>query len=232
MYTETKKKNKAWEEAYEIIHEKILKMEIRPGENVTETSLSEQLGIGRTPVREALKRLEQEGLIVSHNRRKRVFVLTIKEIEEIFELKKSIEGSALIWATERANEQDLARLSDVFNDIKDLLREKPDNSHEEDKWFQKWLAKDEELHALLLDIANNKRAKQIITNLNNQWHRLKLGILAIEGRIEQSFKEHERFVNAVLNRDADGAEEAFRVHLDNLERIIIVLMKTFNYPAV
>ena len=231
MAEESDKKNKAWEKAYDIIHEKILKMEIKPGESVTEISLSKRLGIGRTPVREALKRLEQEGLIVTSNRRKRVFVLTIDEIEEIFDLKKTIESSVLKWAIERGREEDFTHLRQTFDDMKNLLREKPDNSHEEDSWFPRWLAKDEELHELLLNMANNRRAKQIITNLNNQWHRLRLGILAMEGRIEQSLKEHERFVVAVLNRDHDEAENAMKIHLENLENIIVRLMKIFHYPA-
>jgi len=207
-------------------------MEIKPGESVTEKSLSDQLGIGRTPVREALKRLEQEGLIVSHNHRKRVFVLTINEIEEIFDLKKSVEGSMLRWATERGKEEDFAKLRAIFNEIRELLNEKPNNSNDEDGWFQKWLAKDIELHEILLNMANNKRAKQIINNLNDQWHRLKLGILAIEGRVGQSFKEHELFVNAVLNGDSKGAEEAIKIHLNNLKNIIVRLMRTFHYPAI
>jgi len=231
MSKDVRKKDKAWEEAYNLIRDKILSMEIKPGESVTEMSLSKRLGIGRTPVREALKRLEQEGLIVTSNRRKRVFVLTIKDIEEIFDLKKSLEGSVLRWATERKTEKEAGLLRTVFNEIKALLDAKPDNSDKADSWFQEWLARDEELHEILLKMAKNERAGTIITNLNNQWHQLKLGILAIEGRIEHSYKEHERFVQAVLEGNPDKAEEAVQVHLENLEKMIIRLMKIFYYPA-
>ena len=93
--TEKNKKSKAWEKAYDRIKDMILTMKIKPGEIVSENNLSKQLGISRTPVREAIKALEQEGLIIASNRRKRVYVLTVKEIEEIFELKKAIESAAV-----------------------------------------------------------------------------------------------------------------------------------------
>ena len=84
MESTTKKKSK--EEAYELIKDKILTMSIKPGEAVTEQNLSAQLGIGRTPVREALTRLELDGLIVSQNGRKKVYALTVDEMREILDV--------------------------------------------------------------------------------------------------------------------------------------------------
>ena len=66
-------------------------MDIKPGELVTEISLSKRLKIGRTPIREALKKIEQEGLIFTLKHRKRVYVLTLKELEEIFDIKICLE---------------------------------------------------------------------------------------------------------------------------------------------
>ena len=81
------------ESAYKRIQDLILGMDIKPGETITENALSNRLGIGRTPVREALKKLEQEGLIITTNRRKRVNVLTVKEIADIFDIKACLEAN-------------------------------------------------------------------------------------------------------------------------------------------
>ena len=85
--TSKRKNGNSVQEAYDAIQGLILSSKIEPEQVITELGLSEQLKIGRTPVREAIKILEQEGLIVRENRRKRVYLLTIKEAQEIFDIK-------------------------------------------------------------------------------------------------------------------------------------------------
>ena len=97
---------KNWEKAYDEIKHLILVMGIRPGENLSENALAARLGISRTPVREALKALEREGLVVSERGRKRAFVLTIRDVDEIFDLKIALEGKVARWAAERGSAAD------------------------------------------------------------------------------------------------------------------------------
>lgn len=227
----TPKGKSAWEDAYDTILQQILTLQIQPGEVVTELSLAERTGLGRTPVREALKRLEQEGLIVTTNRTKHVYILTIKEVKEIFELKRCIEASATRWAIAKGKESDFQRLRNILSELKAIAAKRPtDDEHEED-WLAEWLEKDKQLHDQIFEMADNKQASQLITILNTKWHRLKLGILTMEGRTEKSIIEHEKFVHAILNRDADSAEIAIKEHLNNLERMLIKMMKLFHYPT-
>jgi DNA-binding GntR family transcriptional regulator len=222
---------KAWEEAYETILDQILTLQIKPGEAVTEIALSDRLGIGRTPVREALKRLEQEGLIVTHNQRKRVYILSIREIEEIFDLKTAIEGSIARWATERGTDAqfaDLQRIQDALDGFR-AARETDDKA--EEAWLTDWLDLDRGLHAHLFQMAENHRAEGVIKNLNVQWHRLKVGILAMEGRIDRTVAEHQKFVEAILARDPAAAEQAMAEHLQNLKRELVKLLKVYHYPV-
>ncbi|MFN4145467.1 MAG: GntR family transcriptional regulator [Runella sp.] len=222
---------KAWQEAYEVILEKILNLDIKPGEAVTEIALSEQFGIGRTPMREALKRLEQEGLIVTHNGRKRVYILTINEIEEIFDLKGAIEGYVAKWAAQRGSDDDFAELRIIQEEIKLFLSHRATESKEEDKWLEEWLELDRRLHDHLFKMANNKRAESVVKNLNVQWHRLKVGILAMEGRIDKTVAEHQQFVSAIVEKKADLAEKLMTEHLDNLKRELVKLLRVYHYPA-
>ena len=85
-------------EAYAAIQELIMSSKIKPGEMITESGISERLSISRTPVREAIQKLEQEGLIFTEKRRKYVYVLTVKEIEEIFDIKICLESTMSIPA--------------------------------------------------------------------------------------------------------------------------------------
>lgn len=220
----------AWLTAYEAIRQQILSMEMKPGEIVSENNLSKQLGISRTPIREALKKLELDGLIISANRRKRVFILTIHEIEEIFDLKIAIEGSIAGWAAERAEKKERDELRQIVQKMEHFADIVPDQNYEVEAWVDDWLKVDNRYHDLLFLMARNKRAEQIIKNLNDQWHRLRIGILAMEGRIQKSVKEHHAIARAILDGNASEAEQAMQEHLRNLKKMITTIMSAFHFP--
>jgi len=226
----SKKSKNERDAAYHAIQDLIMSMHIKPGEVVTETALSDKVGIGRTPVREALKVLEQEGLIVTKNRRKRVYILTVKEIEEIFDLKISIEGYLVKKAAEQGDKASFSKLSKCTKEMRKLASITPRNENEEQQKLDKWLEVDKELHTIIFNIANNKRAEQVIRNLNTQWHRLRVGIYTMEGRMEKAVEEHEKFVGAIVSGNGDEAEMQMRTHLDNLKRELVKILKLFHYP--
>ncbi len=222
---------KAWEIAYERIKDMILNMEFKPRDIVSENKMAQLLGISRTPVRDALKRLEQEGLIITSNRRKRVYVLTVQEIEEIFDLKKVVEGSIARWAAERGSKEDRRRLEDIFKKMERIVESEPEEASKVEEWKHTWLEEDRRYHEQLFRMAGNLRAAQFVRSLNTYWHRLRLGIVAIEGRIKVSQGEHRKITNAILKGDADVAEKAAASHLENLKRMLVNIMKVFNYPT-
>ena len=217
--------------AYETIKSLIMSAKLRPGQSVTETALSESLGFSRTPIREALHDLEQEGLIVSRNRRKRVYMLTLHEIEDIFDLKIEIESAVARWASQRGSEDQFKQLDKISGRMKQLARQRPGNERKEEAWLSKWLTVDRKLHELLFEMAQNKRAEQIISNFNSQWHQLKLGMLTLEGRVEKSAIEHESIVHAVCSKQPTRAHQQMRRHLQNLKKELVKIMKLANYPG-
>jgi DNA-binding GntR family transcriptional regulator len=225
------KKQNALDQAYNIIQHLILSMQIKPGEVVTENSLSDQLGIGRTPVREALKKLEQEGLIETENRRKRVYVLTIREVSDIFDIKIKLESAVACWAAERGKIDDKKNLERTLGNMKKIAVVQPADDKEEEKMLNDWLELDRQLHHILFQMADNRKVEQIISNLNKQWHRLRVGIYAMEGRINRSFAEHQLFVEAVIEGKPAVAEEAMKIHLENLKKELVKILKLFHYPG-
>jgi DNA-binding GntR family transcriptional regulator len=221
---------KNWERAYDEIKNLILVMGIRPGEALSENSLAHRLSVSRTPVREALKALEREGLVVSEGTRKRAFVLTLEDVAEIFDVKIALEGKIARWAAERATAAQRAALDRVSKRMSALALRSPPAPPERDEWHGRWLALDGEFHGLLFAMARNARAEQVVRTLNSLWHRLRLGMLAIEGRIGRSTGEHRQIALAVVAGRAAEAERLMEEHLRRLKDMLTGIMQAFHYP--
>ena len=222
---------KTWKQAYDAIQNLILSSNVKPGEAVTEIGLSKRLGLGRTPVREALHKLEQEGMIVTENRRKRVYLLTVAEAEEIFDVKIALESALCGWAAARGDDKDRAGLARILERMRTLLASRPIDPEAGSTWFKKWVETDEALHRQIYRMAGNKRAEAFIVQLNRQWHRVRVGMMAIEGRLDRSIEEHSAFVEAILKQNVRAAEEAMTQHLTNLKRMLVQILNMFHYPA-
>jgi DNA-binding GntR family transcriptional regulator len=93
-----------------------------------------------------------------------------------------------------------------------------------------WLQADIHLHNILFLMSNNERAEKIIENLNDQWHRLRLGYVALQGRTKTSIGEHEGFVGSMLAGDADKAEKQMREHLARVRDDLIQLVEKLVMP--
>jgi len=207
---------------YGYILNKILLMEYRPGDYITDSNIASELGISRTPVREAFQLLENEGLLQSEPRRGwRVYSLTIKDIEDIFDLKCEIEG---FMAHKAAMDQDEEHRKALL----DLIEQMRTASANDD--VETWMKIDSALHHLFYVMAQNDRAERIIKNLNNQWHRLRKGFINLQGRLDNATREHEKIVFAVINGDADGADEAMHAHLNSVRNALVKVLVTMILP--
>jgi len=223
------KKKNSFEEAYSLILDEIINSRLKPGEVITETDLAERLGLSRTPVREALYRFQCEGLINTTNRTKRIFSLTKDDVGEIFELKELIEGQIASKAAENISPGQAEQLWLIVGSMKELTGKSPSDAKQEKERLDRWLSLDRKFHDLLFSAAGNSRARQYIDKLNLQWHRLKVGITAMEGRIDKAITEHEAVGKAVINHNSSEAEKLMTEHLENLKKVLIRLMEAFGY---
>ena len=219
------------ESAYERIQDLILGMDIKPGETITEIALSNRLGIGRTPVREALKKLEQEGLIITTNRRKRVNILTIKEIEDIFEIKCCLEAHVAQTAARVCNSKDVKAFEKILGDMKQAAHQRVNTEEEEQKRLDAWLNADRRFHHQLFEMSGNSKIEQITRNLDLQWQRLRLGIYTLEGRMIRSFDEHNSIIQAVIAKEPEEAGKRMAEHLTKVKNELVKLFKMFHYPV-
>jgi DNA-binding GntR family transcriptional regulator len=222
----------SWEDAYNKIHDLILGMEIKPGEAITEISLSKRLGIGRTPIREALKKIEHEGLIFTTNHRKRIYILTLKELEEIFDIKICLESYVAECAAKNCNSRIAIQFQKALREMELAVSIKVTNEEDEKKRLNDWLTADQNLHHLVFKIADKPKIEPIIRNLDLQWQRLRLGIYTLEGRMNRSYIEHRDFIQAIIQKNPADANQFMRLHLLNVSNELIKLFKMFNYPSM
>lgn len=191
---------------YNIIKDKIIKLELKPGERVSENKIAETLDVSRTPVRESFVRLSQEGLIEVYPQRGS-FISLIKEedVEEGRFMREHMEIAVVKLACKNINSTYLQRLSENL-----LLQ---DHSIL-DKNHQRLFQLDEEFHHTIFAGCNKERTWQAVQNMMVHLNRIRMLSLASELNWEKIVTQHKEIVEAVKNQNEKEAERVMREHMD------------------
>jgi len=219
---------KTAERIYQRLKQEIQNHELKPGSPISIVELSKRFQISPTPVREALSRLEQESLILSRHNRKIVFILSIAEINQIFDLKKSIESSIAALAVERGEEKSFMEFGNLLTQIKIFNESLGQFSDTDGDKLSTWLNLDRTYHDYLYQMAQNTKAQEIIALLNLQWHRFRLALLSLPGMLKKSIEEHIEIGNAIASREKEESEKLMRAHLETLHHSLITVVAPFN----
>jgi DNA-binding GntR family transcriptional regulator len=216
------------QKAYHLIKQKIMNRELKPGSYLADGRFASELGMSRTPVREAFRLLEYEGFLISSARRGwQVYSLSLKDIQEIFDIKENLES---LLARKAAACEDNAKRGQLKRAIERMKASAAANN------YDAWRQADLDLHDILLAMSGNGRASRIIRDLNDQWYRIRLGWVAMQSRVECSNREHEAVVEQILARDGVAAERQMRNHLHNLrvelERLLVNMVLPFVETGV
>lgn len=195
-------------EAYEKIKKGILDLRYRPGEKLSETRLAEDLSLGRSPIRTALARLGGEGWIrVSPQSGTFVRDLSHEEVRDIAELRLLLEAHAAQQAAERIGAADLSVLRTEF----EALKAKGVDGH-----FDEFLRLDDRFHTTLYRVAGNRRVADILQNLRDQIHWIRVVNAIVPGRVAESLKEMDHVLIALERHDGAEAAKAMRQHIGNI----------------
>jgi DNA-binding GntR family transcriptional regulator len=190
---------------YEEVREAIIELRLKPGEPLREATMAEQLGVSKTPVREAFARLEQEGLVETTSFKGAVVSgYSPEDLQEIYELREMLEAAAARAAATSASDATLARLANLVAESRELR------------------AKDDldglavllgAFDAVIYEQVANQRIRALIENLKA--HLARIGRLTeeIPGRVKASVEEHAAIVDAIAARDPDEAERSMRTHI-------------------
>jgi DNA-binding GntR family transcriptional regulator len=188
--------------AYEYLRDAICKGELKPGSPVTEKWLGENLSMSRTPVREAMIRLQSEGLITVINNRAIVTTVSPVDIYEIYQLRLLLEPHAAAICIDRVDKGKVKEIRDFTQDlVAKHKRTFSDDIHD--------------LHNIIIDSTGNKRLISIMRNLHYQIIRLLNATESIPGRIPRSLDEHLQIIDAILAGDRVLAEQQMRCHLES-----------------
>jgi DNA-binding GntR family transcriptional regulator len=191
--------------AYRTLKARILDSEFAPGAFLLEKDAAAQLGVSRTPVREALVRLEQDGLLeIVPRHGARISALSPTDMRDIYEVLTSLEPSAAeLLARRRPSADDLADLSQACTAMEEALQV-PD--------LKAWAAADEAFHRNLAERCGNRRLFEMIMTVWDQSHRARMFTLSLRALPVQSTREHRVILDAILAGNSNAARELYRAH--------------------
>ena len=199
--------------AYDAILKSILSNEMRPDEIYNEVMLAKDLGISRTPVREALLELSVQGL-VTFLPRKGIVVNRINEndVGEIFEIRRAIDSTAVEKLASGDSPPDTHLLHKSIKEQKEAVKKNN---------YWKYLRADRNFHVTLAQLTGNKRLVAIAENIRNMVHLMGVQALELPGRTKEVLDEHIRILDAIEQRKPQQAREAMVDHLIKSEQAVL-----------
>ncbi|GAB2181262.1 GntR family transcriptional regulator [Denitratisoma sp. agr-D3] len=194
-----------YEEVAELLRTRIFTHELAPGSWIDEQAIAEELGISRTPMREALKVLASEGLVILKPRRGcYVAQLSEQDLDEVFPIMALLESRCAFEAARKATDEDIARLEALHQALEDYAAQ-----GDADRFF----AANDAFHGALQDIAGNGWLKHLIDDTRKVIKLTRRHSLQLEGRVEQSLLEHREIMAALRAKDAELTSRRMHDHL-------------------
>ncbi|KUO53530.1 MAG: GntR family transcriptional regulator [Desulfitibacter sp. BRH_c19] len=183
-----------------------------PGETLVESKLAEKLGVSRTPIREAIKQLELEGLVTPlPNRRVIVQGVTDKDIDDIYIIRKRLEGLAARWAVVNITDDEFQELKKTL-DLMDFYTERGN--------LDQVQVLDAEFHSIIFQASKSKPLRFVLANFHQFLRKARGDSLMVPGRLPKALREHRAILDAIASNDPNAAEQAMQRHIlgakDNL----------------
>ncbi|MDY2790785.1 MAG: GntR family transcriptional regulator [Lachnospiraceae bacterium] len=202
---------------FNTLRQAILTGDFLPGERLMEITLAKRLGVSRTPVREAIRKLELEGLVDMIPRKgAAVARITVSDLKDVLEVRCHLEEFAASIACDRITEEEKAQLTVALKAFEQAI---------EDKDLRLIAQRDVEFHDVIFRATKNKRLLQIINNLREQIYRYRIEYIKDFGYHETLVKEHKEILDAIFSGNKEAAEKIMRTHIYNQEIIVIKNLK-------
>lgn len=198
---------------FNTLRQGILTGELKPGERLMEIHLANKLGVSRTPIREAIRKLELEGLVTMIPRRgAEVAQITEKSLRDVLEVRRALDALSVELACDRINDEELAALGKACESF-----EKAVSTGDPKKIAQA----DVEFHNIIVKAAGNTRLVQLINNLSEQMYRYRFEYIKDVSTHEQLIAEHRILFDCIQNKDKATAAKTAKLHIDNQENAIM-----------
>lgn len=203
---------------FHALRESILHGELKPGERLIEVTLAEKLGVSRTPVREAIHKLEQEGLVNMVPRRgAQVASISEKNVHDVLEVRKALERLAASLAVDRLTPADKIQIRQAEAEFVSSINGKN---------LALIAQKDEAFHDAIYQATQNQKLQFLINNLREQMYRFRLEYIKEETTRKLLVEEHRTIADAIFRGDKETAMTVSDLHIDNQEKTILQNLKT------
>lgn len=201
---------------FQTLRQAILKGELKPGERLMEMELAQRLGVSRTPVREAMRKLELEGLVVMIPRKgAHVAGITEKDLKDVLEVRITLESMAVEKACANMDKEQQSKLWLAAREIERCAQGGDPT---------KLAEADEAFHEIIYEASQNARLIQILANMREQMYRYRLEYLKREKNRAGLLAEHKELVQAIRDKNIRKAKEIIFRHLENQKQYILNLL--------
>jgi len=206
--------------AYEYIKSRILDGTYRPAERLVESQLAEEIGVSRNTVKKVLLPIEQERLLViEDNKGAHVLSLTIEEIQEYYEIRKSLEVLVVRAAVDHISEEAIAQMELILNEMEELrANENFDAYSKHNRMFDE----------IIYEASKKNIAVEMIRGIKTQLTRFQFRTMVAPGRADNSIIEHRALLEGFKARDKDAVTRAIVLHIDNVSETISRFKELFN----
>ena len=198
---------------FKTLRQGILTGELKPGERLMEIHLANKLGVSRTPIREAIRKLELEGLVTMIPRRgAEVAQITEKSMKDVLEVRKVLDDLSVELACERITEEEKELLKNVCVDFEEAVKTGD---------FAKIAKTDVAFHDIIVTATRNIRLSQMVNNLAEQMYRYRFEYIKDSSQHARLVQEHEEICQGIIAGDKKRALEAIEKHIDNQEIAVL-----------
>ena len=203
---------------FNTLRQAILTGELKPGERLMEIHLANKLGVSRTPIREAIRKLELEGLVTMIPRRgAEVAQITEKSMNDVLEVRRALDALCVELACERITQEDMGRLKQACEAFEAAVRTRD---------VKKIARADVELHDIIVQATGNQRLVQLIHNLSEQMYRYRFEYIKDASQHQRLIDEHRMIYESIVKKDREAASQAAHVHIDNQKKAIIAQIRS------
>ncbi len=198
---------------FNTLRQAILTGDLKPGERLMEIHLANRLGVSRTPIREAIRKLELEGLVIMIPRRgAEVAQITEKSMNDVLEVRRSMDALCIELACERISDEEVVALKKACEDFEQAV---------ETGDIKVIAQADVALHDIIVRATRNMRLVQLINNLSEQMYRYRFEYIKDSSQHARLIEEHRMIYDSIVRKDKETASQVAKLHIDNQKKSII-----------
>ncbi|MBO5154462.1 MAG: GntR family transcriptional regulator [Eubacterium sp.] len=197
---------------FNTLREAILRGDLVPGERLMELQLAAKLGVSRTPIREAIRMLEQEGLAITIPRKGAIVAgMTEKDMQDVLEIREALEELSVQVACDKITDEEIAELQKNMKNFEHSLKSGD---------LKKMAQADVEFHDVIYRATDNPKLINMLNNLREQMYRYRVEYLKNPQNHEQLLQEHEAIYKGIVEKDKSAVTEMIRKHISNQVAVV------------